>query len=113
MFLETFVELLLDPNHWGFEIVVMLLFDVLIGALAWPAIKRHIHKDVDVAEEHEHDLIARLEQRLAVLEGDEEAILKEVREGRRSINWAREKLGSEMVPALSRASLGLPPKWQS
>lgn len=102
---ETFWDLLRDPAHWYFELFLILLFDVLIGALAWPMIRRHIHRDVDDVEEHEHLLIDRLTQRIAVLEGDEEAIFKEVREGRKSINWAREKLGYtplEMSSALSR-----------
>lgn len=100
---ETFTTLLRDPAHWQFELFLMLIFDVVIGALIWPAIKRHIHRDVDAAEEHEHDQIdllyeeiADLRQHIRVLEGDEEAILTEVREGRKSINWARVKLG--MVP---------------
>lgn len=97
---ESFWSLLRDPAHWYFELFLMLLFDVLIGALLWPAIKRHIHKDVDEAEEHEHDQIdllyeeiADLRQHIGVLEGDEQAILREVMEGRKSINWARVKLG--------------------
>lgn len=103
---ESFWSLLRDPAHWYFELFLMLLFDVLIGAIAWPIIRRHIHRDVDAAEEHEHDQIdllyeeiADLRQHIGVLEGDEEAILTEVREGRKSINWARVKLG--MVPLIT------------
>lgn len=103
MLAESFWTLLRDPAHWQFELFLMLVFDVVLGALVWPVIKRHIHRDVDDAEEHEHDQIdllyeeiAALHQRIGVLEGDEEAILTEVREGRKSINWARVKLG--MVP---------------
>lgn len=38
---ETFWSLLHDPAHWEFEIFLMLLFDVLIGALLWPFVKKH------------------------------------------------------------------------
>lgn len=96
---ESFWTLLRDPAHWYFELVLILLFDVVIGALAWPAIRRHIHRDVGAAEEHGHILIADLEHRLAVLEGDEEAILKEVRDGKMSPNRARESLGLVPIPS--------------
>jgi len=96
---ESFWTLLRDPAHWYFELVLILLFDVLIGALAWPAIRRHIHRDVGAAEKHEHRLIADLEHRLAVLEGDEEAILKEVRDGKLAINRARVLLGHIPIPS--------------
>lgn len=50
MLLETFNTLLHDPAHWEFELLVglveMVVFDLLIGVLVWPRIKRHIHHDV-------------------------------------------------------------------
>lgn len=50
MLLETFGQLFRDPAHWQFELLVgaveMVVFDLLIGALAWPFIKRHIHRDI-------------------------------------------------------------------
>lgn len=98
---ESFMDLLRDPNHWGFELFLMLLFDVLIGALAWPAIKRHIHADLDNAGEVTEGWmrveINDLRHRLALLEGDPNAILEEVRAGRKSVNWARAKLGYELI----------------
>lgn len=97
--LETFGTLLRDPAHWYFELFLILIFDVIIGAVAWPFIKRHIHKDVDTAEQHEHEQIGALKQRIAVLEGDEQAILLEVTEGRKSPNWARERLGLVPIPS--------------
>jgi len=97
---ESYGSLMRNGNHWEWELTLSLaeifIIDGILGLLIWPAIKRHIHDDVDDAEIHEHDLIAGLENRIAILEGDEEAILTEVREGRKSINWARVKLG--MVP---------------
>lgn len=51
LILETFGALLRDPAHWQFELLVgaveMLIIDVLVGIVAWPFIKRHIHRDVD------------------------------------------------------------------
>lgn len=43
---ETFFTLLHDAAHWEFELFLILVFDVLIGALVWPRIRRHIHRDV-------------------------------------------------------------------
>jgi hypothetical protein len=47
---ETFWSLLHDRAHWEFEALVgfleMVVFDVVIGALAWPVIKKHIHRDI-------------------------------------------------------------------
>jgi len=39
---ETFWTLFTDPAHWLFEIFLILLFDVLIGAILWPKIKKVI-----------------------------------------------------------------------
>ena len=38
---ETFWTLLHDAAHWEFEIFLMLIFDVVIGALLWPFVKKH------------------------------------------------------------------------
>jgi hypothetical protein len=38
---ETFWTLLRDSAHWEFEIFLMLLLDGLVGAIAWPLIKKH------------------------------------------------------------------------
>jgi len=37
---ETFWTLLSDPNHWLFELMLMLIFDVIIGVIVWPWVKR-------------------------------------------------------------------------
>lgn len=72
MILETFSTLVHDPNHWLFEFLVggieEFVTGVLVGALLWPFIKRHIHKDVDKVETHEHGLIQTLDARLGLLE---------------------------------------------
>lgn len=37
---ETYIELLTDPAHIMFELTLMLIFDVLIGMLAWPMFRK-------------------------------------------------------------------------
>lgn len=46
---ETFWTLLSDPAHWQFEVFLIILFDVIIGALIWPQVKKFIthHKSDD------------------------------------------------------------------
>jgi hypothetical protein len=39
---ETFWTLLRDSAHWEFEIFLMILFDLVIGGLAWPLIKKYL-----------------------------------------------------------------------
>ena len=39
---ETFWTLARDPAHWLFEIMLMVIFDGLVGALLWPFIKKHL-----------------------------------------------------------------------
>ena len=61
---ETFWTLLRDPAHWQFEMFLIFLFDVLIGVLIWPQIKRWLnhHKKDD-------DKLTELEERVRMLEG--------------------------------------------
>jgi hypothetical protein len=49
---ETFWTLLHDAAHWEFELFLMLVFDGIIGAIAWPFIKKHWqhHVERDTAE---------------------------------------------------------------
>jgi len=60
---ETFWTLLSDLPHWEFEVFLIILFDVIIGALIWPNIKRMFshHKEDD-------DKIAELEKRIKIIE---------------------------------------------
>ncbi len=44
---ETFWTLLHDIAHWEFELFLMLLFDVIIGALLWPTIKKHWNHHIE------------------------------------------------------------------
>lgn len=39
---ETYWELMSNIDHWLFELTLLALFDGLIGALAWPLVKRWI-----------------------------------------------------------------------
>ena len=41
---ETFFTLLRNAAHWEFEIFLMLVFDVLIGLMMWPWLKKMIHE---------------------------------------------------------------------
>lgn len=47
---ETFWTLLRDKAHWQFEIFLMVVFDLVIGGLLWPSVrkhwKHHIERDV-------------------------------------------------------------------
>ena len=46
---ETFFTLLRDPAHWQFELLLIFIFDVLIGVLIWPWFRKFIihHKSDD------------------------------------------------------------------
>ena len=48
---ETFRTLLHDKAHWEFELFVgfleMLVFDGLVGMLAWPFIRKHWQHHLD------------------------------------------------------------------
>jgi hypothetical protein len=39
---ETFWSLLHNAAHWEFEIFLMVIFDLIIGGLAWPFVKKHL-----------------------------------------------------------------------
>lgn len=42
--LEGYLELLQSGPHWMFEITLILIFDVLIGLVLWPLIKKAVHR---------------------------------------------------------------------
>ena len=60
---ETFWTLLKDPAHWEFELFLIFIFDVLIGILIWPQIRKFFrhHKDDD-------DKLKELENRIRKIE---------------------------------------------
>lgn len=51
---ETFWDLLRSSAHWQFELFLMALFDVLIGMVAWPFVKRAISRHDQKKHSHEH-----------------------------------------------------------
>lgn len=38
---ETYWSLVTDLAHWELEITIMIVFDGLVGAIAWPILKRY------------------------------------------------------------------------
>ena len=44
---ETFWTLLHDKAHWEFEIFLMVIFDLIVGGVAWPVVKKHWQHHVD------------------------------------------------------------------
>ena len=60
--MESFFDLLKDPAHWEFEIFLMVIFDVLLGAIIWPFIRKgFIHHKSD------HERLEDLERIVASL----------------------------------------------
>ncbi len=51
---ETFFNLLEDPAHWEFELFLIFIFDILIGAIIWPYVrgwfKHHREDDTKLAD---------------------------------------------------------------
>ncbi len=51
---ETFWTLLTNAAHWEFELFLMFLFDVVIGLVLWPLLKKkevhHQSDDAQIAE---------------------------------------------------------------
>ena len=56
---ETFWTLFTDLAHWEFELFLILIFDVLLGLLLWPDVRKFIlhHKSDD-------ERIAELEKKV-------------------------------------------------
>lgn len=60
---ETFWTLLKDPAHWQFELFLIFLFDILVGALIWPWFRKFVlHHQADDQK------LVELERRLTRLE---------------------------------------------
>ena len=62
---ETFWTLLGDPAHWQFELFLIVLFDIVVGLLLWPWVRKAVlhHKSDD-------ERIGDLERRLDELTRD-------------------------------------------
>lgn len=52
---ETYWALLTSLPHWGLEITIMIVFDGLVGALAWPFVKRHWRHHVKHDDIHKEE----------------------------------------------------------
>jgi hypothetical protein len=61
---ETFWTLLTDIAHWEFELFLIFIFDVVVGLIIWPQIKKmtHHHKQDDNKLADLEDRIIRLEK---------------------------------------------------
>lgn len=59
---ETFWDLLMDPAHWYFELFLIVLFDVIVGLLIWPFVRKGImhHKS-------DHERLEDLEREVSIL----------------------------------------------
>ena len=44
---ETFTSLLHDRAHWEFELFLMFIFDLVLGGLLWPFLRRHWNHHLD------------------------------------------------------------------
>lgn len=51
---ETYWELMSDPAHWLFELTLIVIFDIIIGAIAWPFVKNWIKKHDEKKHAHKH-----------------------------------------------------------
>lgn len=60
---ETFWDLFYSAAHWQFEILLIIIFDGIIGLLIWPKIKQWFthHKEDD-------EKLEMLEKRVKMLE---------------------------------------------
>ena len=59
---ETFWALLKDPAHWEFELFLIVLFDIVIGVLIWPWIKKFL-----THHQSDDERIAELERKVKEL----------------------------------------------
>jgi hypothetical protein len=70
---ETLWSLLKDPNHWIFEIVLMILFDGLIGMLVWPWLRGKLlhHQSDDKKIERLEQQVRALQEKLGIVSPEE------------------------------------------
>lgn len=65
---ETLLMLLKDPNHWIFELILMGIFDLLIGAILWPLVLRPRLQRWHSHHKGDDNKIEKLERKVAELE---------------------------------------------
>jgi hypothetical protein len=65
---DQYIDLLTSASHWMLEITIILVVDVVIGLLLWPAVKRWIarhdaeHHEGHTTSEHQVDVGERIER---------------------------------------------------
>ncbi len=59
---ETFFELLTDPAHWAFELLLIFIFDVIIGLIIWPYVQGAL-----VHHKSDHERLEDLEREVEAL----------------------------------------------
>jgi len=55
--MESFFDLVRDPAHWEFEMLLIVIFDVIIGLIIWPFIQKAL-----VHHKSDHERLEDLEQ---------------------------------------------------
>lgn len=55
--METFWQLLKDPAHWGFELFLIFIFDVVVGLIVWPFVQKAI-----IHHKSDHERLEDLER---------------------------------------------------
>lgn len=51
---ETYWELMTDSAHWMMELTMLLIFDVVIGMIAWPLFKKWLQNHDERKHAHIH-----------------------------------------------------------
>lgn len=54
MLAESFVDLLRDPHHWGFEIIAAVAEFVVVGLIATPLVRRWVRNHDAKRHAHQH-----------------------------------------------------------
>lgn len=71
MLAETFIDLLGDWHHWGFEIIAAVVEFVIVGLIATPLVRRWIRNHDAKAHGHKHCDDAHPEYSVFMCEGCE------------------------------------------
>lgn len=55
--MQEFLHLVKDPAHWYFELMLIIIFDVIIGLLIWPFIQKAL-----IHHKSDHERLEDLER---------------------------------------------------